>query len=283
MITYRAMLDVPEGLVRFLARLLAAERRFRGTPARSRRLSCRAQAVLALRWFRDRTRTGALGRDHGVSRATAYRYVAEAVDVLADQAPDLAGALERALADGVPYVILDGKVFAAGACAGTAESARGGEISLWYCGRKRRYGASVQAVMLPGGLPVWTGPAEPGSVPDTGAARASALPFLYRAAARGLPCLADAGYQGAGIGIKIPAKNPKQKRGTAKRELDDSQRTRNLLLRGLRARGERGFALLTRRWAALQHITASPSRVTEITRAALVLTHWEHKYLKQIL
>ena len=67
------------------------------------------------------------------------------------------------------------------------------------------------------------------------------------------------------------------------RELDDNQRTQNLLLRGLRCQGERGFALLTRRWAALQHITASPSRITEITRAALVLTHWEHKYLKEIL
>jgi len=54
---------------------------------------------------------------------------------------------------------------------------------------------------------------------------------------------------------------------------------RNQLLRELRCRGERGFALLTRRWTALQHITASPSRTTQITRAALVLTHYEHKYL----
>lgn len=125
--------------------------------------------------------------------------------------------------------------------------------------------------------------AEPGSVPDIDAARACALPALYRAAARGLPCLADSGYQGAGIGIKIPAKNPKQKKGTPPRELDDDQRTRNLLLRGLRCQGERGVALLARRWAALRHITASPSRTTQITRAALVLTHWEHKYLKEIL
>jgi len=281
-IPYRAMLDVPDGLVRYLARLLAAERRYRGTPARSRKLTPRGQAVLALRWFRDRTRIEALGRDHGISRATAYRYVAEAVGVLSAQAPDLAGALERALAEGVPYVILDGKVFTADACAGTAESKKGGEIHRWYSGRKHAYGANVQAVMSPGGLPLWTGSAEPGSVPDIDAARTHALPALYRAAARGLPCLADAGYQGAGIGIRTPVKNPLQKRGTPPRELDENQRTRNLLLRGLRSPGERGFALLTRRWAALQHITASPSRTTQITRAALVLTHWEHKYLKQI-
>ena len=282
MITYRATLDVHPGLVRFLARL-DVERRRRGTPARSRKLTPRGQAVLALRWFRDRTRIQALGRDHGVSRATACRYVAEAVDVLSARAPGLAEALERALAEGMAYVILDGKLFGTDACAGTAQSARGGEISLWYSGRRRRYGAGVQAVMHPGGLPLWTGPAAPGSVPDIDAARTTALPFLYRAAARGLPALADGGCQGAGIGVCTPVKSPKAKRGTAPRELDENQRTRNLLLRGLRCRGERGFALLARRWAVLQHVTASPSRITEITRAALVLTHWEHKYLRQIL
>ncbi|HEX7160239.1 MAG TPA: transposase family protein [Trebonia sp.] len=283
MITYRATPGVPEGLVRCLARLLAAERRRRGTPARSRKLTPRQQAVPALRWFRDRTRKQALARDHGISRATAYRYVDEAAGVLSAQAPGLGEALERALAEGLAYVILDGKLFATDACAGTAQSAKGTEISLWYSGRKRRYGASVQAVTSPGGLPLWTGPAGPGSVPDIDAARTTALPFLYRAAALGLPCLADGGYQGAGIGVHTPVKSPKTKRGTAPRELDENQRTRNLLLRGLRAPGERGFALLARRWAALQHITASPGRTTQITRAALVLTHWEHKYLKQIL
>jgi response regulator of citrate/malate metabolism len=37
--------------------------------------------------------TDALARDHGVSRATAYRYLDEVVTVLADQAPDLRQAL----------------------------------------------------------------------------------------------------------------------------------------------------------------------------------------------
>ena len=102
MIPYRAMPGVPAELPRYLSRLPAAERRRRGTPAKSRKLSCRDQAVLALRWFRDRTRIEALGRDHGVSRATAHRYVAEAVDVLSARAPGLAQALERAMAEGRP-------------------------------------------------------------------------------------------------------------------------------------------------------------------------------------
>jgi hypothetical protein len=39
---------------------------------------------------------------------------------------------------------------------------------------------------------------------------------------------------------------------------------------------ERGFALLTGRWRALRHITTSPRKIGTITKAALVLTHFEH-------
>jgi hypothetical protein len=56
----------------FLAKLLAAERQRRGTPRGSRALTCFWQAVLGLRWFRDRTAADALARDHRISRATAY-------------------------------------------------------------------------------------------------------------------------------------------------------------------------------------------------------------------
>jgi hypothetical protein len=67
-ITYRATLDVPAELLRFVTRLLTMERRQRGTPAGSRALTCREQAILVLRRFRDRTRIEQLGRDHA-SRA----------------------------------------------------------------------------------------------------------------------------------------------------------------------------------------------------------------------
>lgn len=82
------------------------------------------------------------------------------------------------------------------------------------------------------------------------------------------------GYGCAGIGILTPVKKP-----AGNQELDLGARTRNALLRELRCRGERGFALLTLRWAALQHITADPDRITEITRATIVLTQYEHKYI----
>lgn len=274
MIAYRATLDVPMELLRFVTRLLILERRLLGTPKGSRSLTCREQAVLALRWFRDRTRPDRLAIDHGISRAIACRYIAEAVDVLPAQAPGLDEALERALADGVPYVVPDGKIFETGRLGETVTSVKGQEIDAWYSGKKHRPGASVQAVMLPSGLPAWTSQAEPGHVHDITAARAHALPLLCRAAANGMPTLADCGCDGAGIGIHVPVKNP-----GGNRQLDPDNRTRNSLLRGLRSQGERGFALLSQRWTTLQRITASPRRTTEIVRAALVLTQFEHKYI----
>jgi hypothetical protein len=153
-------------------------------------------------------------------------------------------------------------------------SVKGREVDAWYSGKAHRHGGNVQAVMRPDGLPLWAGPAEPGSVHDVTAARRHALPALYRAAALGMPALADSGYEGAGIGILTPIRKP-----AGNQELDAGTRTRNALLRDLRCRGERGFALLTQRWAALQRITADPDRITEITRAALVLTQFEHKYI----
>jgi DDE superfamily endonuclease len=63
-------------------------------------------------------------------------------------------------------------------------------------------------------------------------------------------------------------------------ELDLGDRTRNALQRSMRCLGERASALLTQRWRILQHITASPSKITSIARAALVLTHFEHGYIK---
>ncbi len=51
------------------------------------------------------------------------------------------------------------------------------------------------------------------------------------------------------------------------------------MLRSLRCLGERGFALVTQRWRTLQDITASPGKIGDIARAALILTHFEHGYI----
>jgi DDE superfamily endonuclease len=274
-IAYRATLDVPAELAQSVAKLLLAERRRRGTPRGSRALTCFWQAVLGLRWFRDRTSPEALARDHGISRATAYRYRDEVIDVLAEQAPDLHEALARAKDEGFPHVILDGAVIEADRCKQKTVSVKGEVIDLWYSGKAHAHGGNIQAVSAPDGFPLWVSDAEPGSVHDITAARIHAFGALYAAAADGLPTLADPGYDGAGIGIHTPVKQQ-----TGGHDLDINNRTRNALQRSLRCLGERGFALLTQRWRALQHVTASPSRIGDIARAALVLTHFEHGYIK---
>jgi len=196
--------------------------------------------------------------------------------VLADQAPDLAEARERAKDEGFSHVILDGKVIPCDRCKEPAVSAKGEVIDLWYSGKAHTHGGNIQAVLAPGGFPLWVSDVEPGSVHDLTAACIHALPALYRAAAD-LPTLADPGYDGAGIGILIPVKQP-----TGGQDLDINTRTRNAIQRSLRCLGERGFALLNPRWRTLQHITASPSKIGDIARAALVLTRFEHGYITRI-
>src|SRR5258708_34427140 len=129
------MLDVPPELVRFVAGLLRAHRGELGTRKGTRILTCYNQAVLALAWFRDRPGVPRLGQGFGLSQATSYRYLHEMIDVLAAQAPDLRQALERAGADGLPHLILDGKVVETDRCREKTISAKGRVIDLWYSGR----------------------------------------------------------------------------------------------------------------------------------------------------
>lgn len=273
MIAYPAMLDVPRELVTRVSRLLRAERRARGTRRNSRALTCWNQALLGLVWFRKHEEMTVLAAGFGISRATAYRYRDELITVLAAHAPDLHDALEQVAAQGWSHVILDGKVFRSDRCAGTVTSVKGAEIDSWYSGKHRAFGGNIQAVIRPDGLPIWTSPVARGHQHDMTAARAGGiLAALYWADSQlNLPTLADSGYDGAGQGVHVPIKQPRDGNTLAVAHL-----TYNRLHRATRALGERGFALLTSRWRALQRITASPSAIGDIVAAGLVLTHSEN-------
>jgi DDE superfamily endonuclease/Helix-turn-helix of DDE superfamily endonuclease len=277
-IAYPAMLDVPRELVRYLARLLYAERRARGTRSGTRALTCFYQALLVLVWFRTGEDVALLGAGFGISRATAYRYRDEGVAVLAAQASDLHTALRRVAADGWSYVILDGKLFDCDRLTETTLSVKDETIDAWYSGKHRDFGANIQAIMRPDGLPIWTSEAMPGHLHDMTSARALGVTAAlnWSAADLDLPALADSGYEGAGHGIKAPVKQP-----TDGSRLAVDNRAYNRLLRGLRWQGERGFAILIGRWRTLRHTTASPRRIGDIVTAALHLTHFEYKYLPQ--
>ena len=253
MITYRVRLDVPRELVLFVARLLARHRKKIGTRKNTRSLGCYRQALFVLAWYRDKADIPRLGAGFGLSQATSYRYVAEGTKVVSAEAPALEEALERAVREGMPYVILDGKIVSSGRCHQKTVSQKGREIDLWYSGKKKDFGGNIQGVFYPDGLPVWISDVLPGNVHDLAAARENVLPVL-RNYTDEMPGLADCGYEGAGHGILTPVKKPK-----GVKELDINARTRNMLLSSARCLGERGFALLSQRWKTLQNVTASPS------------------------
>ena len=135
MVSYRVTLDVPKELILFVSGLLAVRRRQIGTRKGTRRLGCYRQALFALAWFRDKGDIRRLGAGFGLAQSTAYRYLDEVIEVLAARTPDLAEALERALAEGTPYLILDGKVVDTDRCREKTLSRNGTTIDLWYAGK----------------------------------------------------------------------------------------------------------------------------------------------------
>jgi DDE superfamily endonuclease len=182
-VSYRVMLDVPRELVLFVSGLLAARRREIGTRKGTRKLGCYRQALFALAWFRDKGSIPRLGAGFGLAQSTAYRYLDEVIDVLAARAPGLRQALERALAEGTPYVILDGKVVAADRCREKTLSRKGTVIDLWYSGKTHDFGGNIQALFYPDGRPMWISDVLPGNVHDLAAARENVL-AVYRARTR---------------------------------------------------------------------------------------------------
>ena len=118
--------------------------------------------------------------------------------MLAEKAPGLREALERALAEGTPYVILDGKVVDSDRCHEKTTSRKGAEIDLWYSGKRQDFGGDIRpcsprAVSRCGfGRPA-------GHVNDLAAARESVLGKL-RLFVEKMPALADGGYEDAGHG-----------------------------------------------------------------------------------
>ena len=258
MISYRATLDVPGQTAVCVSRWLTAHRKIHDRRPWQRAATPYVQAVLVLRWFKDATDVRLLARDAKLSIATAYRYLHEGIDVIAEHVPDLHDVLTHGLDQGWEFVCLDGTLIP------TVRSSRKSDAGhdLWYSGKHHRHGGNVQVITNPDGYPEWISPAEPGSTHDITAAREHCLGALYPAAAAGMKTLADKGYIGAGIGILTPIKGS---------NLAADNHTRNLMINALRAPAERANALLKRTWKALERVTLDPGRITAITAAALVL------------
>ncbi|WP_437096930.1 hypothetical protein [Streptomyces sp. enrichment culture] len=73
--------------------------------------------------------------------------------------------------------------------------------------------------------------------------------------------------------MRVPPRGPN---GQSEQALHPDTRTRNNQIRGARTLGERAAAELKRRRRTLQHVALGPSRIGDVTRAALVLDrHWK--------
>ncbi|XES00934.1 transposase family protein [Streptomyces sp. S1D4-11] len=171
-----------------------------------------------LRWFRERGCVHCLARDVGISQATSYRYLHEGIDILAAQAPDLHEVLDRCREEEMSHVILDGMLIESDRLAGTRDNGN----DLWFSQKHKSFGGHVQFLSAPDGTRLRVSDVEPGSTPDITAARLHVLPALYKAAADGLPTLADKGYIGASI--RVPVRRPK---GKSEQALDADTRTTN--------------------------------------------------------
>jgi hypothetical protein len=268
-IAYSATLDLPREVALLLAGPLREERRRPGTRRGRRALGCFKQAVLALRWFIDGTRISPLARDNASSVPTACRILHEGIAVLAAQAPDIHTAIERAQTAGLTHLLLDGTLIHTDRVAAKTVNTKGKEIDLWYSGKHQQHGGDVQVITAPDGFPLWTSPVGPGSTHDL-AARAHALPALYKAAAEELPTLTDMGYIGAGIGIHTPVKRHPGN------QLAEEHLAYNAVQTALRAIGERGNSLLKTTFKALHRVSLDPSRIGDITAAALVILQWKN-------
>lgn len=270
MFTYSAICDVPEETLRYVTALLHAHRRDIGTRVGRRAGTVRTQAKLVLRWFRDDAPIRLLAFEAGLPISTSYRYLHEAIDVIADQAPDLHDVLEQAKREGWSHVTLDGTLVEIDRVNERTEVGH----HRWYSGKHKTQGGNVQILADPAGFPVWSSKVEPGSTHDIAAARMHCLGALYKAAGEGLPTLADKGYEGSGIGVHTPVKG---------RDLDVANRSYNTLLSATRAIGERANAELKGRWRCLRRIRLCPNRISQIVAAAVVLSSLQRGHYRENL
>ncbi len=116
--------------------------------------------------------------------ATVYRYIHEAITVLASIAPTLEQAVTTASAKA--YLILDGTLLPIDRIAADRP----------FCsGKHKKHGMNVQVITDPFGRLVWASPALPGATHDITAARTHHV--IDALAEAGIKCFADKGYQGA--------------------------------------------------------------------------------------
>lgn len=249
--TYPGTITLSTAYLTRLADLLRTHRATIGS--RWRKLSAGQQALLVLAHLRNGDTYPRLAAGFGVGVATVFRYVREAVDLLAALAPSLTAALWRLAGNGHRLGILDGTV--------VRIDRLGGDLNrLYYSGKHHHHGVNLQGLVDPrhGDL-VWISDGLPGSTHDLTAARTHGL--ITAAAMADVELLADKGYQGAAGTVTSPHKG---------RKLTTVQKAHNRMVNSVRGPGERGFAVL-KTWRIFTKVRCCPQRVGPLAKAVLTL------------
>ncbi|MFD4653626.1 transposase family protein [Streptomyces sp. NPDC058441] len=248
MLVYPSGIDLSGSTLRYLSDLLTARRRERGT--RWRRLTADRQALLALARLCCGHTYAQLAAGFGIGPATVYRYIAEAVEVLAALAPTLKQAMT--VAANKAFVILDGTLLHIDRIAADRP----------YCsGKHKRHGMNVQVIADAFGRLLWVSPALPGAVHDIKAARTRGI--IEALTQAGIGAWADRGYQGARGTIRVPYRGRWSTLPAGKRAVNSSHAK-------IRAVGEQANATL-KSWRLLRKLRCSTVRITDIVKAVLVL------------
>lgn len=249
MLTYVASIPLSTRTLCWLSDQIRAHRT--AIRSRWRRLDPAGQALLVLAHLRNGDTHARLAAGYRLGVSTVWRYVTEAIDLIAARMPSLdqmMGELARLV-----WVIVDGTQIPIDRVA---------DQKPYYNGHKRRHTVNTQFLTDPAGRLRWTSPALPGAVHDTAAARHHHIPKLL--AQHGVAALADKGYQGAGPTIATPFKRT--------RAQSANQKAANRSLARARALGERAAA--TRKtWKLLTKLRCCPTRATPILAAITVLHH----------
>jgi hypothetical protein len=159
---------------------------------RWRRLNVGAQALLVLAHLRKGETYAELSAGHGIGTTTVFRYVQEAIEVLAALAPTLAAAM--AVIVQKAFVILDGTLLRM-----DRVGMGSGRDRPYYSGKHKAHGMNVQVIADPAGRLVWASPALPGARHDMGAARDHGIIDALTAAR--VKVTADSGNRGSGFEV----------------------------------------------------------------------------------
>jgi len=188
--SYSAICDVPAEPLMLVSGSLAAHRRRIGTSAGRRAAAVRVQSKLVLCWFRDDASLRQLAGDARLPISTDCRYLHEAIDVIAEQAPALHDVLEQGRQLGWSHVSMDGTLIEIdrGSPAATSTAP---PVVLGQAQNPRRQRADRRR---PTWVPRLVRSGRTGQRPRHHRRPRPFLGALYAAAVRGLPTLADTGY-----------------------------------------------------------------------------------------